>query len=841
MTQRSIGIDTSILVRLVTGDPPDVYAYCVERLHALVAGGAEVFASNQVIGEAFMAVRHHYGVTSADACVELSNTLKSGLVVPFERASRFRSPCRKQRSRTLRPAHLQRLFAVRSGDAHAGQADGLVVRPATALGIGAVTPAEAGVQGCPAGHTAGGRGVGAAGGLSCRAHEDTIMPPREAQLSMASQEPLRLRFVGALVEQLGAQLYPSATAAVAELISNAWDADARNVWVTIPFGESWAEGGEIVVIDDGHGMTRNQAQERYLVLGRKRRLEDGDKTPGGRFVHGRKGIGKLAAFGTAEVLDCYSVGEGGRVSFRLDYEVIRKSAPGADTPLEEDMDTEPLLSPASEVLASGTRVRLSSLRLQRAVSEERFVTSMSRRFAIDQTEMRVFINGTQLKRFDMDLDIRYPRDAKPNPNVVVERDGWGRETLPNGKEVHWWIGFTPKPLEADYLKGISILAHHGKMLQRPFMFERSRGVHGQLGQEYLVGEVIADWLDFGADIEDDLVQTNRDQLQLEDERVQDLLEWGRRRLDWALAQRLTRRQKKAEDTLNEPDIVELIKDFTNTEQRHLVDIAKKASLIGDPEPSEVHDFMVEVVSGYKDKAVRELMQRVQVEDEDFQTNFWGLVREFSLIDARKNYSIIRARLETIDRLDAAIKAGATEVPQIHNVVKEFPWILDPRWSLLGDEIDPNTLSEQPTSTLDEETRERMDFLFILRPKEPARFDQLLVVEIKKGRNSRGRIHRVSVDEVNKFHSYALSVRDNYSMNTYPPSVSGLMIADGYTDRADRTRRSLEQVREVKLEFSTWETVIDNTRRLHTGWLEVTRRKGSFTEGQDNEAANDESA
>ena len=83
MTQLRIGIDTSILVRLVTGDPPDAYAHCVERLHALTASGAEVFASNQVIGEAFMAVRHHYGVSSADACGELSNTLRSGLVAPL--------------------------------------------------------------------------------------------------------------------------------------------------------------------------------------------------------------------------------------------------------------------------------------------------------------------------------------------------------------------------------------------------------------------------------------------------------------------------------------------------------------------------------------------------------------------------------------------------------------------------------------------------------------------------------------------------------------------------------------------------------------------------------------
>ena len=120
-------------------------------------------------------------------------------------------------------------------------------------------------------------------------------------------EPLKLKFSGALVEQLGAQLYPSATATVAELISNAWDADAHNVWVTIPFGQSWTEGDEIVVLDDGHGMTRAQAQSRFLIVGRKRRLQDGGKSPGGRDVHGRKGIGKLAAFGTAEVLDCVTV------------------------------------------------------------------------------------------------------------------------------------------------------------------------------------------------------------------------------------------------------------------------------------------------------------------------------------------------------------------------------------------------------------------------------------------------------------------------------------------------------------------------------------------------------
>lgn len=82
MTRR-YGIDTSVLVRLVTGTPREVWSHSVERLHALAMSGAEIFASNQVIGEAYATVQHHYGVSAGDARAELSKALRSGLVVPL--------------------------------------------------------------------------------------------------------------------------------------------------------------------------------------------------------------------------------------------------------------------------------------------------------------------------------------------------------------------------------------------------------------------------------------------------------------------------------------------------------------------------------------------------------------------------------------------------------------------------------------------------------------------------------------------------------------------------------------------------------------------------------------
>ena len=83
MTQR-FGIDASILVRLLTGDPEPEFARCTKRLTTLIEDdGAEIFVSNQVIGEAYVAVQHHYGVSKKDCRAGLAAVLRSGLVAPL--------------------------------------------------------------------------------------------------------------------------------------------------------------------------------------------------------------------------------------------------------------------------------------------------------------------------------------------------------------------------------------------------------------------------------------------------------------------------------------------------------------------------------------------------------------------------------------------------------------------------------------------------------------------------------------------------------------------------------------------------------------------------------------
>ena len=82
MTRR-FGIDTSALVRLLTKHPEAGFEYCVSKLHHLLDEGGEIFESNQVIGETYVAVQHHYGVSKADARASLRDALRSGLVAPL--------------------------------------------------------------------------------------------------------------------------------------------------------------------------------------------------------------------------------------------------------------------------------------------------------------------------------------------------------------------------------------------------------------------------------------------------------------------------------------------------------------------------------------------------------------------------------------------------------------------------------------------------------------------------------------------------------------------------------------------------------------------------------------
>src|SRR6266540_2642810 len=80
------------------------------------------------------------------------------------------------------------------------------------------------------------------------------------------------------------------------------------------------------------------------------------------------------------------------------------------------------------------------------------------------------------------------------------------------------------------------------------------------------------------------------------------------------------------------------------------------------------------------------------------------------------------------------------------------------------------------------------------------------------------------EEVQKFHGYVLAVQEHFSTSSDRPTIRGLMIAQGYSPQAELIRANLEEVPVPRMRFRTWDRVIDETKRLHLGWLNVSRRR-----------------
>ena len=199
------------------------------------------------------------------------------------------------------------------------------------------------------------------------------------------------------------ETYRSSEAALKELVDNAWDAEAANVWVTLPGPMS---ASDLIVRDDGAGMTALEMRTQYLNIASDKRRRTGDRTPVlNRKIKGRKGIGKFAGLVIAGSMRVTSVARGVECELLIDKLSL----------LDNEDDLEAVSLPFSEGPAAegsvGTIITLSDLddRLNFPVPErlrEILVHEYGR-----ETGFAVYVNGTPLSVEDV-----------PGPNTKVTAD-----------------------------------------------------------------------------------------------------------------------------------------------------------------------------------------------------------------------------------------------------------------------------------------------------------------------------------------------------------------------------------------------------------------------------------
>lgn len=331
-----------------------------------------------------------------------------------------------------------------------------------------------------------------------------------------------------VLNHLGIGLYSNIPAVLSEIVANAWDADATKVSIDIS-----SEKGEIVILDNGSGMTRADINQKYLNVGYQKRVKEPGRTAEhDRHPMGRKGIGKLSVFSVAKTVEIYSVKHGQQNALCMNSDDIKAKIEGT-----EDLDYFPdVIEDLSPIdFTKGTKIILRDLRKSVKTTEGFLRRRLARRFSIIGAEykFRVAINGADVTLkdrayYDKIEFLWYLGEIAPG---FYEDEGIGtlrknvRKTFSEaeivdseaGYRATGWIGTVDEQKNIDEENNTIVVLAHGKLIQEDLLQDLKEG---GVYSKYLIGEIDADFMDL--DDDDDIVTSDRQSVKEDDPRYQEL-------------------------------------------------------------------------------------------------------------------------------------------------------------------------------------------------------------------------------------------------------------------------------------------------------------------------------
>jgi len=643
-------------------------------------------------------------------------------------------------------------------------------------------------------------------------------------LSGRDPKELVLTFAGNVVKLLGVQMYSGRPVpAIAELISNAWDADATRVEVKLPLDQTWSPSNPnqiIEVSDNGNGMTWDMVRDAYLDVGRDRReAEKTDRSPGGRLLQGRKGVGKLAGFGIADIVELQTVYKDpdsktkkrNLIWFRLSLSDLKK-AKKSPAPVDLIYAGPVGQAPEGGRRTKGTTVTLRQLPEKPSLNSDRFHHSMAQRFLFIGPQFRVRINGEDLRDEDIKLQWRWPKKD------------WATDEVEGCGPVKYWIGFTAQPRKQNEgeLSGILIYTRQ-KISQEATFFEISGGVTGQHGLRYMVGKVKVEWVDAGVEAPD-LIATHRGSIAWESPQGAALQAWGQKLLRKYLAEWAKRRTELREKQFIEihPHLKVRIERLAPSYREVALQFVDKFKSI-EMEPDEFEDILSWFLDALENATLRNILQKLREAATGDLVQLDEVLSKMEIRTAVTLLQIIESNLAAIGTLEKMHHEDAKERGVLSKHLEKNPWLIDVTWMLnkaegrvatwIRDEFGLNGKSGPGDD-------DRVDFFCV------GVGGSLHIVEIKRG------AYVAKKEDFLQAEKYVTYVEDRFDQLTDPKAIkyshiqSHLIAAELHSD-AKKIKEAYADKGWVF--FTTWDDLIERAKLSHHQFRQILQKKAEEAE------------
>lgn len=650
-----------------------------------------------------------------------------------------------------------------------------------------------------------------------------------------------LKYSHNIIEHLGLKLYQNKpTNVIAELVSNSWDAEAKNAWIDIISTEKGTPLA-ILATDDGIGMSDEEIVNNWLVIAKKKEVKRNcNKVK--RKPMGRKGIGKLAPFGIGKHVDLITYKDNKINWLSLNYQemisqnhnnLISTYSPHViannlqsfeeekivnyiDT-LENDISTQlrnRLLDLKSA--GKGTIILCYNLNIKKIIDAKNLIKSLGKRFTVslNTPEFHLHINSQRITqehclpeflfripKKEIDYITEYIDIPKFDAEGRAIIDEQTQQPITEKKEVKYWIGFVSSAEQTQDCSGVGVFAH-GKVAQdRPFTFN-SKGL--EIKTRYMYGVIEADWID---EYDDDIISTDRTSIDWSYLGLPNFFDWGTALVRSTIGEYDTFKRSLVEEEIDKKIDVGLPKQtvITKGEKKHLrnllLEVLPECTLEEDQEARLIEA----TAKAWTHEPARKLIKSLWEKTATFETNnFPELINQLvdELVPESLSLAVVFSqRVFALNQLHRRINLG--KETQLQKLLEEFPWIINKKYehyffnkTLKNICKEAEEMGQTPQKHLLTNLPEditRPDFVFLSTTSE----NEFLVVEIK------GPELTVNAPEIQQLISYVMYIR----RNNPKAKIQGLLIAGNYAEGCliDLPR---------SLEALTWDEIFLESRLNH---------------------------
>jgi len=557
----------------------------------------------------------------------------------------------------------------------------------------------------------------------------------------------------------------SAKTALAELIWNSLDADARNVNVNFTVGTIGTE--RVIISDDGTGISYKEAENLFISLGGSWKATK-QKTNSGRFLHGKEGEGRFKAFALGRVVDW-------KITFREEGKLYDFTIEGKADALDEFV-----LSDVAESSRNTTGVTVEVSELEKkfhVIDPEKALDQLAPLFALYLSNYKGVTLAIAGERVDPDVLIRNrvsfalsPINVADEPRLVeLEILEW--DSL-SEREI-WFCDARGFPLElyAKQIRGIGDYGYTAYLKSDHFRDLHNEGLLS-LGELEKTIRPICD--EAVAAIKEYFIAR-----QLEEAKDQ-LEEWKEENVYPFQGEPITpveEAERKVFDIVaininqNLPDFSEADKRSKQFQFRMLKHAIEKS-------PEDLQKILTEVLN--LPKAAREQLASL-LED----TSLTSIINASKIVADRINF------VTALEQLLYNYKDHLKERSQLHRLLAKNTWIFGDAFTL---SVDDQSLTEvlrkhaelQDIETIINEPVLRIDGkkgivdLMLSRQIPRNHEDELehLIVELKRPSVSIGK------KEIDQIESYALAVAKDERFRGLDTKWHFWIISNDYDDYAD---------------------------------------------------------